>query len=46
MKTLLLQVPVYFTDVERRALMDAVAGAGLNSLRLINDCTAGRYHAL
>lgn len=37
----LLQVPVYFTDAERRALLDACMGSGLNCLRLVNDTTAG-----
>lgn len=35
-----ISVPVYFTDSERRALLDAAAAAGLNCLRLINDTTA------
>ncbi|KAK7096985.1 heat shock 70 kDa protein 4-like [Littorina saxatilis] len=35
-----VSVPVYFTDAERRVLLDACTGAGLNCLRLINDTTA------
>ncbi|XP_013782730.1 heat shock 70 kDa protein 4-like [Limulus polyphemus] len=33
-------VPVYFTDVERRAMLDAAQIAGLNVLRLMNETTA------
>ena len=35
------QVPSYFTDAQRRALLDASNIAGLNCLRLMNDTTAG-----
>ncbi|KAL2094637.1 hypothetical protein ACEWY4_009356 [Coilia grayii] len=35
-----ISVPSYFTDGERRSLMDASQIAGLNCLRLINDTTA------
>lgn len=35
-----LQVPSYFTDAQRRGLLDASAIAGLNCLRLFNDTTA------
>lgn len=35
-----ISVPVYFTDAERRAMLDAAQIAGLNCLRLINDTTA------
>lgn len=35
-----LQVPLFFTDAERRALLDAAQVAGLNVLRLINETTA------
>jgi len=35
------QVPSYFTDVERRSVMDAAQVAGLNCLRLMNETTAG-----
>lgn len=35
------QVPSYFTDAERRSVMDAAQIAGLNCLRLMNDTTAG-----
>lgn len=33
-------VPVYSTDAERRAMLDAAAIAGLNPLRLMHECTA------
>uniref|UniRef100_A0A4W5RFC8 Heat shock protein family A (Hsp70) member 4 like n=1 Tax=Hucho hucho TaxID=62062 RepID=A0A4W5RFC8_9TELE len=33
-------VPSFFTDAERRSVMDATQIAGLNCLRLINDTTA------
>ena len=35
-----LQVPSFFTDAQRRGLLDASAIAGLNCLRLFNDTTA------
>ena len=35
-----LSVPPWFTDVQRRALLDAAEIAGLKVLRLINDTTA------
>lgn len=35
-----LAVPVWYTDVQRRAIIDAASVAGLNILRLINDTTA------
>ncbi|GBF64765.1 heat shock protein [Trichophyton mentagrophytes] len=35
-----VSVPPWFTDAQRRALIDASAIAGLNMLRLINDTTA------
>ncbi|KAJ7990749.1 hypothetical protein DPEC_G00290140 [Dallia pectoralis] len=35
-----ISVPSFFTDVERRSVMDATQIAGLNCLRLINDTTA------
>jgi len=35
-----LSVPAYFTDSERRAMLDAASIAGLNCLRLMNDSTA------
>ncbi|KAB5572348.1 heat shock protein 70 family, partial [Coniochaeta sp. 2T2.1] len=37
---LVLSVPAWFTDVQRRALIDAAEIAGLKVLRLINDTTA------
>lgn len=39
-KEFVMSVPVWFTDIQRRALMDAAEIAGLNCLRLINDTTA------
>lgn len=33
-------VPSYFTDLQRRAYLNAAAIAGLNPLRLMHDCTA------
>ncbi|KAJ7078389.1 heat shock protein 70 family [Mycena crocata] len=35
-----IAVPGWFTDIQRRAMLDAAAIAGLNPLRLINDTTA------
>lgn len=35
-----IAVPGWYTDVQRRALLDAAEIAGLNALRLINDTTA------
>jgi hypothetical protein len=35
-----LQVPSYFTNNERKALLDAASIAGLNVLRLFNETTA------
>ena len=35
-----IAVPGWYTDIQRRALMDAATIAGLNPLRLINDTTA------
>jgi heat shock protein 4 len=35
-----ISVPGWYTDIQRRALMDAAAIASLNPLRLINDTTA------
>merc|ERR1719249_192985 len=35
-----ISVPAYFTDAERRALMDSAKMAGLNVLKLMNDTTA------
>ncbi|KAK0619883.1 heat shock protein 70 family [Immersiella caudata] len=37
---LVLSVPAWFTDIQRRALIDAAEIAGLRVLRLINDTTA------
>lgn len=37
------QVPCYYTDVERRSVVDAAQIAGLNCLRLMNETTAGLY---
>ncbi|KAH8547521.1 heat shock protein 70 family [Umbelopsis sp. PMI_123] len=35
-----ITVPGWFTDVQRRAILDASVIAGLNCLRLVNDLTA------
>jgi len=35
-----ISVPAYFTDAERRALLDSARMAGLNVLKLMNDTTA------
>ncbi|CAM0141148.1 adenyl-nucleotide exchange factor sse1 [Umbelopsis sp. WA50703] len=35
-----ITVPGWFTDVQRRAVLDAAEIAGLNCLRLVNDLTA------
>ncbi|ESK84674.1 heat shock protein [Moniliophthora roreri MCA 2997] len=35
-----ISVPGWFTDIQRRAILDAAAIAGFNVLRLINDTTA------
>ena len=39
-KDCVISVPVYYTDSERRAMLDAAAIAGLNVLKLMNDTTA------
>ena len=39
-KIVSLQVPCYFTDTERQALLDSASMVGLNVLRLMNDTTA------
>ncbi len=36
-----ISVPTYWTDAQRRALLDASKIAGLNSLRLFNETAAG-----
>ncbi|RUP51485.1 hypothetical protein BC936DRAFT_147947 [Jimgerdemannia flammicorona] len=35
-----ISVPGWFTDIQRRAILDAAEIAGLNPLRLLNDTTA------
>ena len=35
-----MQVPSFFTNAERKALLDAAAISGLNVLRLFNESTA------
>lgn len=35
-----VSVPCYYTDRQRRAMLDSVSMAGLNCLRLMNDTTA------
>lgn len=37
---LVIAVPGWYTDIQRRAMLDAAQIAGLNALRLINDTTA------
>lgn len=37
---LVMSVPAWFTDIQRRSLMDAAEIAGLTLLRLMNDTTA------
>ncbi|KAL0581470.1 adenyl-nucleotide exchange factor sse1 [Marasmius crinis-equi] len=37
---IVIAVPGWFTDIQRRAVIDAASIAGLNVLRLINDTTA------
>lgn len=37
---LVIAVPGWYTDIQRRAMIDAAQIAGLNALRLINDTTA------
>ncbi|KAI5476560.1 hypothetical protein MNV49_007507 [Pseudohyphozyma bogoriensis] len=39
-KDIVIAVPVWYTEAQRRAVMDAADIAGLNPLRLINDTTA------
>lgn len=38
-----LNVPTYYTDAERRSVLDASRIAGLNCVKLVNDLTAGKY---
>ncbi len=37
-----LNVPTFFADRERRAVLDAARIAGLNCVRLMNDTTASK----
>ena len=37
---LVIAIPGWFTDIQRRAIIDAASIAGLNVLRLINETTA------
>lgn len=39
-KDCVIAVPIYFTNAERKALLDAATIAGLNVLRLMNETTA------
>lgn len=39
-KDVVISVPIYYTDSERRALLDSATIAGLNVLKLMNDTTA------
>ncbi|CAL8128984.1 unnamed protein product [Orchesella dallaii] len=43
-KDCVISVPSYFTDAERRALLDAAVIAGLHPLQLLNDTTAAALH--
>lgn len=38
-----LSVPTYYTDRERRAFLDASRIAGLNCMRLVNETTASKF---
>jgi len=40
-----ISVPPYFTDMQRRALLDAAYIGGLNPLRLMNDNVSGMTHS-
>jgi heat shock protein 4 len=40
MNDCVLSIPCYYTDVQRRALIDSAEIAGLNVLRLVSDTTA------
>ena len=42
MKDVVLTVPVYFNQAERRALLDVANMTGINVLQLMNDNTAGK----
>ncbi|KAF9227096.1 heat shock protein 70 [Gyrodon lividus] len=37
---IVIAIPGWYTDIQRRAIQDAAAVAGLNTLRVINDTTA------
>lgn len=37
------KIPCYYTDAERRSVIDAAQIAGLNCLRLMNETTAGKF---
>uniref|UniRef100_A0A8V0XWE3 Heat shock protein family H (Hsp110) member 1 n=1 Tax=Gallus gallus TaxID=9031 RepID=A0A8V0XWE3_CHICK len=39
-----ISVPSFFTDAERRSVLDAAQIVGLNCLRLMNDMTADRAY--
>ncbi len=39
---LFIKVPCFFTDAERRAMLDAAQIAGWNCIRLLNETTAGK----
>lgn len=39
-KDVVISVPIFYTDRERRSLLDAATIAGLNVLKLMNDTTA------
>ena len=39
-------MPAYYTDPERRAMLDAAKIVGINVLRLMTDVTAGAISAM
>lgn len=41
-KDVVITVPAYFNQAERRAMVDAAEIAGVNLLQLMNDNTAGK----
>lgn len=38
-----VNVPTYYTDAERRSVLDATKVAGLNCVKLVNDITASKF---
>lgn len=43
---MVISVPSYFTEAERKALLDAAKIAGINVVRLINESTASKFLCL